>query len=627
MAKRQPGRQFSTYFKNLITKLIKKKSKSALKATPSLQYLPLESESHFRILYLNPGADHEPLSGSLVHSNLNEQPHPVYDCLSYTWGEPTLSYEVWIDGARSFITSNLNSALRRIRSRSSEPIPIWADGICINQGDISERNQQVSLMRRIYSECQTGLIYLGEGADGSDTVPEFMEVLANSIARLLRKNPNPVYFDPENEDYLPKKEDPGWKALMDLLNRPWFRRVWVIQEFALPPDILMLFGKWELPGCYIASIMNVQFWKYSRDALTAVTDDDLGGPTITISIQHMHLQTRISARKPLGLGLDETFEKSTERRAKFYESLVWLLHNTWMCLATDPRDKYFALTALASDGAHPALTPDYSKSLQTVAIEYGEHFVREGYGLTLLTSKDPATQVIGLPSWVTNWATFQETGSSFYVWSTKYDPNFDVQIESMPGTGKITVTGYFVDDIQRLSAAMVFPAWFTWIEDVEDLLGDVQNYPSGKSLEEALWRTIIGDKAVGSDSPAPDQYESYYKDIRGIDTNETIATRMRSTSPTMKQILALDTAFIFNAALLKYSKFMLTGRNLFGMLPEQAELGDGIFMLKGDQENYTFLVRKDPELDQYRLVGHAYIYDIWKVLRVDELEEVKIVIC
>ena len=56
------------------------------------------------------------------------------------------------------------------------------------------------------------------------------------------------------------------------------------------------------------------------------------------------------------------------------------------------------------------------------------------------------------------------------------------------------------------------------------------------------------------------------------------------------------------------------------MLPKQAEVGDFIFVVKGDQEKATFLVRRDPVLDQYRWIGHAYVHDIWKVLKFDDLE-------
>lgn len=51
---------------------------------------------------------------------------------------------------------------------------------------------------------------------------------------------------------LPDENDPGWKALHSLFERPWFLRVWIIQEFALPRELLMICGEWELEGDLLA---------------------------------------------------------------------------------------------------------------------------------------------------------------------------------------------------------------------------------------------------------------------------------------------------------------------------------------------------------------------------------------
>jgi hypothetical protein len=93
---------------------------------------------------------------------------------------------ITIDGADLPIATNLDAALRRCgdaraRTPPGVPTPIWADGICISQKDVPEHNQQVRLMRRIYSQYQTGLIWLGEEADGSDGIPAFLMNLSRAI--------------------------------------------------------------------------------------------------------------------------------------------------------------------------------------------------------------------------------------------------------------------------------------------------------------------------------------------------------------------------------------------------------------------------------------------------------------
>lgn len=182
------------------------------------QYEALQGPSDIRILYIAPAQDDtDTLSGTLVPVSLDDA--PVYIALSYTWGSSELCREIKIDGESLAITSNWDLALRRMRAAGITDA--WADGICINQRDIPERNQQVGLMGRIYSECDMALIYLGEEADGSDEIPDFISRLVPAVesdeAQVSHFHENPV---------LPDVDDPGWQALRLLLERPWFLRVW-----------------------------------------------------------------------------------------------------------------------------------------------------------------------------------------------------------------------------------------------------------------------------------------------------------------------------------------------------------------------------------------------------------------
>ena len=55
---------------------------------------------------------------------------------------------------------------------------VWADGICINQGDVHEKEAQVQLMGDIYSKAEKTIVWLGEEADGSNAVPGLLEHVA-----------------------------------------------------------------------------------------------------------------------------------------------------------------------------------------------------------------------------------------------------------------------------------------------------------------------------------------------------------------------------------------------------------------------------------------------------------------
>jgi hypothetical protein len=91
---------------------------------------------------------------------------PRYQTLSYTWGSSRKTDTIIVNGYPFSVTRNLFEALCKLRTEDPGT-NWWVDAICINQEDIAERNEQVSLMRAIYKESQEVLIWLGEEADDS----------------------------------------------------------------------------------------------------------------------------------------------------------------------------------------------------------------------------------------------------------------------------------------------------------------------------------------------------------------------------------------------------------------------------------------------------------------------------
>jgi hypothetical protein len=58
------------------------------------------------------------------------------------------------DGKSIDITASLRDVLRRVRLPNT-PRNIWADQICIDQGNLEERGHQVKLMGKIFSRSST----------------------------------------------------------------------------------------------------------------------------------------------------------------------------------------------------------------------------------------------------------------------------------------------------------------------------------------------------------------------------------------------------------------------------------------------------------------------------------------
>jgi len=161
-----------------------------------------------RRLSLSPGDFHDPIRGALETVSLGNC--PKYDALSYVWGKDMAPTPIILGGTEITITENLETALRHLRHGQTSRW-LWVDAVCIDQSDVVERAEQVKLMNRIYRSASTVLIWLGPNADDSDTVMRKIQI-----------------FDKQS-----------WQTynfqvgLMEILYRPWFTRIWVLQEFLL----------------------------------------------------------------------------------------------------------------------------------------------------------------------------------------------------------------------------------------------------------------------------------------------------------------------------------------------------------------------------------------------------------
>jgi hypothetical protein len=86
---------------------------------------------------------------------------------------------------------------------------IWVDAVCINQENEEEKGHQIQSMARIYGQANRVIVWLGEAADNSDRAVEEIRTAAG------RQSTNS-----SNEKSIQQ-------AILALLQRPWFRRIWV----------------------------------------------------------------------------------------------------------------------------------------------------------------------------------------------------------------------------------------------------------------------------------------------------------------------------------------------------------------------------------------------------------------
>jgi hypothetical protein len=131
----------------------------------------------------------------------------------------------------------------------------WYDALCINQQDLTERNEQVLRMRELYKHADRVIVWLGSSSRSGSLALSTLEHVGKQFeftaGNMLFPAPNatePEWHRPEHS--LPYDED-TWHSIYELLIRPWFDRVWVVQEIQLAsPKAIIQCGTEQVPWCF-----------------------------------------------------------------------------------------------------------------------------------------------------------------------------------------------------------------------------------------------------------------------------------------------------------------------------------------------------------------------------------------
>ena len=388
-----------------------------LRESERYRYSPLPSTDRtIRLLCVHPAKSmDDPIICDMHQAQLDcRRP---YAALSYTWGDPILNRHIICDGLSLPVTQHLDTALRRFRATTWWMI--WVDAVCIDQSNIPERNQQVSMMRDIYTQAKLVFVYLGEaghwdveglfhiksvldmrGMVNRGSLDDLSDVNRSRVIRF--KECRDAGFPggaTESSDWLgtgrPLSDDMKSMAAQAVFARAWFSRVWIIQEMVLASQATVLLG----PHCFPFDVILAY--------MPAILN--LGLPRFTTSRTNEEHNVSCHATMAI-LNLTDMRLRRKSRR------LVELLGRFRMSHSSDPRDKVYALIGLAQE-MDQALTIDYSNSVKDVYLDCAYHLVQTGNTMEMLIHASLAqdrfnTAVAStLPSWVPDWS---QEGSHIY---------------------------------------------------------------------------------------------------------------------------------------------------------------------------------------------------------------------
>ncbi|CZT42628.1 uncharacterized protein RSE6_02562 [Rhynchosporium secalis] len=387
----------------------------------------------------------DPISCVLSHVSLHDK--PTYHALSYTWDDESLgeTFEdpddlrrkrkvlisgfIFLDGQAVEVTPNLWAALWHLRrganwfknhpdadvgefgEKLSKEIPIhftyethiWIDALCINQLDVAERNEQVQLMGELYQNAQCVHSWTGLEFPNAE---DFVEMAAECYKKHhrdtfteLKSEFNRLLFDRALES--------RWKTLGLICGRPYWRRLWVVQEFILGKQCAVHVGLRS-----IRSAILTWFVHYAK-------------------IFELEMPLKSQAFGSVLLMQDSSnFQTIRVRHEGSQNMQISTILNTFRdhnC--SDPRDKIYSLLGLGSS-KHCGIQVDYTLDADTVYSNAVRSILVQERNLLLICNPERYScqctnsqhDLSSLPSWVPNFMCLRESHTNL-TGGLEYNPS------------------------------------------------------------------------------------------------------------------------------------------------------------------------------------------------------------
>jgi hypothetical protein len=448
------------------------------------QQLPLSADKQYiRLIELDPGTDLD----NDVHAKVDThdlQNDMDYVALSYAWGPQDDSAYVKLNDESFPVSQNLLAAIKQIRlvqRQRGKSTKLWIDSICINQLDNEEKSRQVMLMKEIYNHAAGVVAWVGEQDD----------LTALSFDTLERFSVDDGTLDGSAtyRDLLDTKTE-RTEAIQRFIERPYFIRMWIIQEIVVAKETTIVCGSYSLDfdrmQMAIRRMTGSGFFPLSTAILNIV---------YVANWRASFIETNASAGRPENEDLDlRLFLDSRDR------------------LATDPRDKIYSLRGIVNKKIAHSIQVDYNKSVEDVYTSFSKKILSIRPDLQILSAVIHAHKAISglqLPSYVPDW-TLPKYGGGILQRYYRFKPECLFRAAGSTPTGittsessdVISIEGIRLDTIKR-------------IVDIKSVLGTKED--GSVSVNEAILRKLAADVITSDTYPFSDEpsWLAYFRTMTG----------------------------------------------------------------------------------------------------------------
>jgi hypothetical protein len=377
-------------------------------------YRPLQKrDREIRLVLLEPAAERSmPIICRLEVVKLCGE--PIYEALSWNWGDPSDSDELLLEGHRWLVRRNLITALRYLRYEDRTRV-MWIDALSINQNGwadaLREREHQIQLMKYVYSMACHVVVWLGVPDDGMAGFIEKFLVGPRSLLSALTEEG----IDGRNQTILY-----SWRIRRFL----WWQRLWVLQEVALASGVFVQLGSaWISFDRLLSELAIAQHFLLRtferlenpvyRIAAVAFTHQYIPSPHTFYDLRKQsHFQAaqyRTSIKRGEGAPEDnnDNLLPEVSKWKAFREFATYIVRYRYHD-ASVSLDKLYALLGLVPDLVGLELNPRYDEDVVCMYRRTATHIIRSSKSLYLLSQAQipklaESPYATMLPSWVPDW--------------------------------------------------------------------------------------------------------------------------------------------------------------------------------------------------------------------------------
>jgi hypothetical protein len=257
---------------------------------------------------------------------------PEYEALSYTWGDPNDTEMILVNGCKMNVRRNLWDFLDGVSKARIDYVNhdrgkyqagyLWIDQISINQSAVDEKNHQVRQIGAIFAVAERVVVWLGKDtSENEDALKTF--TLSYESA------------EPSTEVARVRE----LQTAINVLTRPYWTRLWIVQECLLARDLIVVCGRLYITWA--------RFLKY-RYLYNAVLQGELSS------------ETRMLAKMSLTAPWLAKYRSMTLEPTRVFLSLEQALQTFAWHECADPRDKVYGLLAVVR-GSKMLIEIDYAR--------------------------------------------------------------------------------------------------------------------------------------------------------------------------------------------------------------------------------------------------------------------------